>query len=148
MRRGARGWAATSTRTLRDFITAAFLLICSTTSEGRSRPFNSASARSAVRAAVSGFADAVPVAGSGAVDGTEGSMDDSIEFCAFQFIPCRYGRKKTTLHRRGGVAAPHAAALPLRVPPPADLPLPADLAREVHCKKPAAPAMHDERRLR
>src|SRR5580692_3392677 len=50
MRRGARGCAATATRTLRDFITAVFRLICSIASGARLRSFSIASARSAVSA--------------------------------------------------------------------------------------------------
>src|SRR5271156_6560635 len=50
MRRGARGCAATAMRTLRDFMTPALWVICSTASEGRSRRWSRARARSGVRA--------------------------------------------------------------------------------------------------
>src|SRR5579872_1378876 len=82
MRRGARGWAATATRTLRDFITAALRLICSTASEGRLRSLMAASTRSAVRAGSVASKLAEPETGA-----DSGGVADSIGFSVSEFMP-------------------------------------------------------------
>src|SRR5579862_4419722 len=79
MGRGARGCAASARRTLRDFMTAEFLLISSSASEERLRSFSAASARSAVRGVPSKIAGGCAEAGSGATE-------ELSEFCSSEFI--------------------------------------------------------------
>src|SRR5579864_1200160 len=142
MRRGARGWAASARRTLRDFITAELLLICPMTSEASSRFSNLARATSAVKTSPSSAGDAWPAVESGATK-------DSSEFCNSELITCPASIFVQQIQERSSHTpfAPYAALPRLDRQPPDLLPL-ATPACEVHCKKPGARAAHNERRLR